>query len=170
MSAQSVPWVVTNFALVGVAFWTIVLVGAWFRAGPLVQAGLVTSFELKTFLWGAFAIIGGSSAGFWIVQELTNTHDMRCLTLFPPRSTASIAFWIIQAAVSGVTLWWLWARNGGDVLARLAPVFTRGPVLERTYDKSRVRLAVSALAVLALLGGLITHSIHPAATSLCSAI
>lgn len=170
MSAKTVPWAITNFALFGVVFCAVYLVGAWFRAAPLVQAGLVTRSEVKTFLWGAFAVVGGSSAGLWMVQALTNTHDMNCLNLFPPRSTAAIALWIMQAAVSGVTLWWLWARNGDDVLARLAPVFTRGPVLERTYDRSRVRLVVSALAVLAPVGNVIMHLIRPAASSICSPI
>jgi hypothetical protein len=118
------------------------------RAGPLIQAGRVARSEVTRFLWAVLAIVGGGSLAFASIEFFAGAENLACLTRFPPQHIAGVASWSIQAGLSGALLWWLWTRNGADVLARLAPIFTRGPVLDRSYDPSDVRLLASAVAVL----------------------
>jgi hypothetical protein len=139
------------------------------RAAALVTSGRITQKELATFVWSTFALLGGAVVAFWAVWELSHVADMTCLMIFP-RRPASIAMWLIQATLSGTIVYWLWFRNGADVLARLAPAFTRGAVVGRAYSASRVKFAVSVLVVVAPMLNIAIQLAQPVLTSACENI
>ncbi len=128
------------------------------RAAALVESGRVTSDEVNTFAWSTFMLVGGAFTADWILTEVTRS-DILCLIVFPPRNAAQLAGWLIQATLSGSTVFWLWARNGADILARLAPAFTSGPVLGREFSRTRVRWFVSAVVIVGPLIAIMTS--HP---------
>jgi len=141
-----------------------------YRAAPLVNAGRITQQELNGFLWRAFALLGSAFVGFWVVLELSHQANMICVMIFPPRSSAGYALWFIQAGLSGTIVYWLWFRNGSDLLARLAPAFTRGAVIGREYSVSRVKYLVSAFVLGAPLLNIAMQVAQPVLTSGCENI
>jgi hypothetical protein len=154
------------FSLFCVAMLGINLLYGRRRAAALVASGRVTSYELNTFAWSTFMLVGGAFMAFWIVTEIART-DLLCLIVFPPRRAAQLAVWTIQATFSGTTVYWLWARNGADILARLAPAFTRGPVLGREFSPTRVRWLVSAFVIVAPLIAIMAQLSHPGIAPAC---
>ena len=140
------------------------------RAAALVNSGRVTQKELVAFVWSTFFLLGGAVVAFWAVWELSHVGDMACFMIFPPRRPGGMAMWLIQAALSGTIVYWLWFRNGADVLARLAPAFTRGAVVGREYSASRVKFTVSVLVVAAPMLNIAIQLAQPALTSVCENI
>ena len=145
------------------------LVGRY-RAAQLVKSGRVTQQELNAFLWRTFALLGGAFVGFWAVLELSHQNNMVCVMIFPPRSAAGYSLWLIQAGLSGTIVFWLWFRNGSDVLARLAPAFTRGAVIGREYSASRVKYLVSAFVLGAPVLNIAMQFAEPVLTAGCENI
>jgi len=45
---------------------------------------------------------------------------------------------------------WLWQGGGDEILARMAPVFTRGSITARTFTPRQVRLFVTAIVLVAV--------------------
>jgi len=125
------------------------------RAAVLVTAGKVSEEELSGFVRGAFFLLGGAFALMFLLQTAAGAPDPFCLMQFPPRQTAGWMLWTVQALLSGGLVYWIWARGGDDLLARLAPAFTQGPVLERSFSPTHVRYFLTALAILAPAGNLI---------------
>ena len=131
------------------------------RAQALVTAGRITQEELDNFIRGAALLLGGFFLLAGVLQLLDSAPDPFCLMTFPPQAAFGWAFWVAQGFLSGWIVWWLWARDGGRILAALAPAFTRGPVLQRTLSPRWVRLGVTALAVLAPIGNVIVQLTTP---------
>jgi hypothetical protein len=90
------------------------------RGAALVETGCVTATEINAFTWSVFALLGGAFAAFSLVQAVYGA-EMTCLIILLPRRPAQGAVWLIQTVISGTTLFYLWARNGDDFLARVAP-------------------------------------------------
>jgi hypothetical protein len=141
-----------------------------FRAATLVKSGRVTQRELNGFLWRTFALLGSAFVGFWVVLELSPQANIICLMAFPPRGPAGYALWSIQAGLSGTIVFWLWFRNGSDLLARLAPAFTRGAVIGRQYSGSRVKYLVSAFVLVAPLMNIAAQRAQPVLIAGCKNI
>lgn len=158
-----------HFALILVVVVAVNVLFGRYRATALVDAGRVTKAEVSSFCWGTFGLLGGAFAAWWLVQMAADARDPLCLLQVPPQQPAGIAVWSIQAALSGITLWWLWFRNGADTLARLAPAFTSGPVLERQFSPRAAGLSLSALVVLAPLGNILVQLSGAVPTLSCQA-
>jgi hypothetical protein len=158
------------FSLVCVVVVALNLLYGRHRASALVNAGRVTNEEVSTFTRSAFALVGGSFFAFFLVQETSHAPDMLCLLVFPPRRPAESAVWLIQLILSGTTIYWLWFRGGADVLARLAPAFTHGSVLERKYSTARVGLFISAVVIFGPLMGIVSQLVQPKHLPGCAGI
>jgi len=139
------------FAIVGPAIF--LLVGRA-RAAPLVAAGRVSEDELSGFVRGGFLIAG---FGFLLLlaQKATIPEaQFLCSTQFPPTRASGWVYWTVVVLTSSGLLYWVWARGGDDLLARLAPAFTQGPVLERSFSRTHVRLLITLIAVVPLLANI----------------
>jgi hypothetical protein len=157
------------FSLICVALVGVNLLYGRHRAAALVESGRVTSYELNSFAWSTFVLVGGAFTCFWIIEQVART-DILCLIVFPPRRAAQLAGWLIQATLSGTTVFWLWARNGADILARLAPAFTSGPVLGREFSSTRVKWLISAFVVVGPLLAILTQLSHPGMAPGCEKV
>jgi hypothetical protein len=131
------------------------------RAAPLVASGRLTQEELDRFARGCALIFGGFFLGGGTLQLLAGYPDPFCLATFPPRNGYGLALWLGQTALSGRIVWWLWAHDGARILAAVAPAFTNGPVLTRTYAPRTVRLFVTAVVVLGPLGNILVQVNQP---------
>ena len=125
------------------------------RAAKLVGTGRVSEDELSSFTRGAVVLFGGFFLFTFLVQTVVGDPDPFCLMRFPPIREAEWMLWCGQALLSGGIVYWLWARGGDDLLARLAPAFTQGPVLERTYSATRVRNFVTAVVIVAPVSNIV---------------
>jgi hypothetical protein len=140
------------------------------RGTALVNAGRVTTRELDGFVLRVFVVFSVSFLLVGVLLALSQESDMFCLIVFPPRHIWGAAFWLGQIVLSGSVVWWMWARNGADLLSRIAPVFTRGSVLERRFSRKVVRLVVTSVAVLAPVSNILIQLNQPMFRAACSAI
>jgi hypothetical protein len=158
------------FILIALPVIGINLILGRYRAAALVKSGRITQQELNTFVWRAFALLGSAFVGLWAALELSHQTNMVCVMTFPPRSIAGYALWLVQAALSGTIVFWLWFRDGADVLARLAPAFTRGIDIGSVYSALRVKYWVSAFVLGAPLLNIAMQWIYPVLVSGCENI
>src|SRR6185503_2826266 len=150
-----------------IVFATIVLnvVTGRRRAAALVAENRVTDDELREFtrnLMVGSALYCLSLAG---IQRAGHFADPLCALAFPPTSGYGIAAWIVVAGTTSLILRWLWSP-GGELLARVAPAFTRGPV-SRTFSATRVRAFVTGLLIVALGGNIAVQLATPELASRC---
>jgi len=131
------------------------------RAASLVAAGRLTEEELDSFIRGCSVLFIGFFMGSGVLQLLGQYPDPFCLMRFPPTTGYGVLLWLGQATISCYTIWWLWARDGARILAAVAPAFTSGPTLTRTYSPRKVRLFVTALVVLAPVGNILVQLHEP---------
>ncbi len=88
-----------------------------------------------------------------LIQSTGGYVDLFCLMEFlPPRSIAGIAFWLLQAVVVMAGLAWLWFGAGGEMLARVGPVFTRHSSADAVLTPGAVRMFVTVWLLAANLG------------------
>jgi hypothetical protein len=123
------------------------------KARVLVETGRITRDELDMFCKTAFLSFGGIFAlmGFW--QHVGGFPHPLCLVPFPPVTQAGWGWYATYAAAVVLCLWWLWMRNGADLLARIGPAFLNGPV-DRVFQPRTTALVVTAVILLALVGGI----------------
>ena len=136
------------FAIIGPA--VFLLVGRA-RAAPLVAAGRVSEDELSGFVRGGFLIAGFGFLLLLVQKATVPEAQFLCSSQFPPTRASGWVYWTVVALTSSGLLYWVWARGGDDLLARLAPAFTQGPVLERSFSATRVRYFITVLVVAPLL-------------------
>jgi hypothetical protein len=141
-----------------------------YRSRALIEAGVTTADEISRFVRCAFALLGGAFFAFWLIQVQDSSTDMFCLMQFPPATVSGAAVWTVQALLSGTVVWWLWLRDGHEILARVAPAFTSGAIGNRQYSPTRVRFVVTALVVGAPLMNIVMQLVQPGHLSLCQAI
>lgn len=143
-------------------FWLVLLVVVAFtlihgrrRASVLVAEGRVSKEELNQLVRWAALLFGGSALLLGVLQAGMDTANPACLAVFPPRGTAGTVAWTLQAIASVGLLYWLWQRNGADLLARVAPAFLQGPVRGRAFSPGRIRLLLTLVIVVAPLGNIL---------------
>jgi hypothetical protein len=153
MSGSPVDLVFRYFWVLGVVVVGANVLTGRRKAGALVDTGRVTQDELDAFCKSAFLILGGVFAlmGFW--QHVGGFPHVLCLMPFPPVTQAGWGWWATHAAAVVLCLWWLWTRNGADLLARIAPAFLNGPV-DRVFQPRTTALVVTGVILLALVSGI----------------
>ena len=149
------------FWLVLIAVVAINLAYGKYRSRALIEAGVTTADEVSKFVRSAFALLGGAFLAFWLIQVQDSSTDMFCLMQFPPTTIAGTAVWTVQALLSGTIVWWLWVREGHEILAHRAPAFTSGAIRNRQYSPTRVRLVVTTLVVDAPLMNIVMQLAQP---------
>src|SRR5437879_6517734 len=121
-------------------FWLFVLVvllinlaiGHW-KARALVTAGRLSDEERRDFTRNAFLALSIYFLLLTGIQFASRLSDPLCLTQFPPRTTFGVGTWVVMAGGLVLFLKWLWQGSGSEILARMAPAFTRGSVTARTF-------------------------------------
>ena len=167
-----------GFQPVGVSTWlpvtlaglVVILLVARIRAVPLVRAGHISQQDLNRVMFWSAAVVVGVSLAIALIQSLSAEPDVFCLSTFPPRHTAGMAYWFLQLLLDGGMVWWVWARDGDVLLARIAPIFTRGSVLRRRFSPATVRLVVTAMAVGGPLSAILVQQIRPGLHAGCSVL
>lgn len=142
------PWLVLGPGLILLSH-----VVAGRKASARIAAGQLTDREWRSFLRGLAAALLPYAVLVSLIQSASGYVDLFCVMEFlPPRSTAGIAFWILQAIVVIAGLVWLWFGAGGEVLARVGPVFTRHASADAVFGPGTVRVVVTLWLLVANLG------------------
>lgn len=170
MSEPAFDTLMRHFWLLLIAVVAINLAYGRYRCRTLIKAGVVTADEVSRFVRSAFVLLGGAFFLFWLIQSRNPSTDPMCLIQFPPATGSAAAVWAVQALLSGTIVWWLWARNGHEILARVAPAFMSGPIGTRQFSPTRVRLLVTALVVGAPLMNIIMQLAQPSQLAVCQVI
>ncbi len=161
MTPDAVPFVFRNawlFILLAVA---INIVYGRTRAAKLVAAGRLSEEELSAFVRGALILFGGTALGMRLIQYAAGASDPLCLMQFPPATSIGWVPWVAQLFLSAWLIRWVWTEGGDERLARLAPAFTSGPVLERSFAPMRVRYFITAVVILAPVGNIVVQLLSP---------
>ena len=135
-------------------------IGHW-KARALVAAGRLTDEERREFTRSA---VLASSIYFFLlagIQFASHLRDPLCLTQFPPRTSYGVASWVVMAGGLILLLKWLWQGGGDEILARMAPVFTRGSITARTFTPGPVRLFVTTIVVVAVCAYIVMQLVVP---------
>ena len=149
------PWL-----FVGPGF-ILVSLGLYQRLGPLVDAGRVTPEERRRFAIGLACWALALTAAAAAIQIGSATRVFMCLAYFPPRSVAGILLWALNGLTCAALLYWLWFRNGADLLARTGPsLIQRNPTSNR-YRLGPTRTIASAFVVLGAVGGPLQIMLSP---------
>jgi hypothetical protein len=135
-------------------------IGYW-KARALVAAGRLTNEERREFTRSA--VLASSIYCFLLtgIQIASHLRDPRCLIQFPPRTSYGVATWVVMVGGLILLLKWLWQGGGDEILARMAPVFTRGSITERTFAPRPVRLVVTTIVVVAACAYLVMQLMVP---------
>ena len=142
------PWLVLG---PGLLILSRVMAGP--KASGRIAAHQLTDREWRSFMRGVVAAVLTYSLLVTLIQVAGGYGDFFCLMGFlPPRSIAGAAFWILQAAFVVAGLVWLWFGAGGEVLARVGPVFTRYTSADTVFDRRSVRIVVTVWLLASNLG------------------
>jgi hypothetical protein len=144
-------------------------VGHW-KARALIAAGRISEEERREFTRGAIVASSIYCLLLTAIQFASHANNPFCLTRFPPTGTYGVATWVVMAGGLVLFLKWLWQGTGGDVLARMAPVFTRGSITERTFSVQRVRVFLTSIVLIALLGGIVIQLAVPELRPICHTV
>jgi hypothetical protein len=158
LSNSAFGFLARNASLIG-----SVLFAGWLlllrrRARALVAAGRVTSADVVVGFWGGLAVICGSGVLLWLLQTYSGYNLAVCLMAGAPRAMAQWAAWLIMLSTCGVTLWWVYARGGADVLARLEPAFSGFQDRPSALTARQVRLGVLAIVALVPAAAIFTST------------
>lgn len=137
-----------HIALVGFALVAASLIYVRRQARPLIEAGVVTRAETDGFVKWAIVLFAGAAIAMWLLQGLAANSNPACLMQVPPTGSSALGLWLLQAIFSAILLWWLWARDGADFLARIAPAFMSGARKQYHYTPKQLRLVITGLVVL----------------------
>src|SRR5262249_16928824 len=130
----------------------------------------ISQRELNRAMFWSAAVVVGVSLVLALVQSLSAEPDVVCLSTFPPRHTAGMAYWFLQLLLDGGIVWWVWAGDGDVLLARIAPAFAGGSVLRRRVSPATVRLVVTAMAVGGPLTAILIQLVRPGLHAGCSVL
>ena len=131
------------------------------RARALVANGRLTEDERHDFVRGATIwSIGycGVQAG---IQWLSHAVNPICLLSFPPHGAYGMLSWAVSTGTVILLLRWLWQGTGADILARIAPAFLNQAYVRREFTPKQVRLFLTGLMVLAMVGNLVAFAAMP---------
>jgi hypothetical protein len=155
------PWIFRYFWFICAAFMLVNIVIWQRRLAVVVEHGNATKPEMDRFIrWVSLCLIGGPlllgivglGAGWSspLCSGIMSFADM-------PRATVSM---ITLSGWAGL-LWWVWRGNGADFLARVAPAFRQRPSYDKSYSRSLVRFAVTAMVLVGGVGSVITWRTTP---------
>ena len=136
-----------NIGLLGVPFGAIFAWQIKRMAQVHVVAGRVTASEVSGLAQGAFALLSVAGIAQWLLFRFSSADNLMCLLSFPPTEPAGFGIWSLQFAISVFILWWLWERNGADLVYRLLPESSRGHALS-VKSAQGVRLFITTLVFL----------------------
>jgi hypothetical protein len=148
MSRTSFELVPRHIALVGFALVAASLIYVRRQASPLIEAGIVTRAETDGFVKWAIGLFAVAAIAMWLLQGLAANSNPACLLRVPPAGSAALGLWLLHTIFSAILLWWLWARDGADFLARIAPAFMSGARHKFHYTPRQLRLVITGLVVL----------------------
>jgi hypothetical protein len=142
------------FMLVNVAIWRQ-------RLTTIVSRGLATKTETDRFIrWVAAWLVGGPLA-LGIIGLVAGWSSPLCAGVLTFDSVATSLSSLIVLAGWAALLWWIWRAGGASFLARVAPALGQRPSFDRRYSESLVSVAVTALVVVAGVGGAIVWRTIP---------
>jgi len=148
MSATYFELVQRHIAVIGFALVAASLIYGRRHASHLIDAGIITRQEMDGFVKWTLRLFGAAAIAMWLLQGLAqNSNNPACLMRVPPAEPAAVGLWLLQAAFSAVLLWWVWARNGAEFLARVAPAFAPSTSNQSRYTPGRIRLATTTLVL-----------------------
>jgi hypothetical protein len=169
MSTTPFELVQRHIVILGFALVAANLIYVRRKARPLIDSGVVTRSEVDGLVKQGIALFALAATALWLLQGFTANPHPSCLARFPPSDSAGVGLWLIQATFSAIVLWWLWARNGAELLARMAPAFMPGTAIQRQYSPRQLRLAITGLVLLVPLWVIGLQEIIPM-EGLCKAI
>ena len=143
---------------IGIAHW---------RAKALIASGRLSVDELNDFTRGAVVASSTYCLLLAAIQFASHVRDPFCLTQFPPKGPFGAATWVVMAGGMVLLLKWLWQGRGADVLARIAPALTRGSVTARFFTPRQVKLFVTAIVALAIVGSVAMQLAVPGLNPVC---
>ena len=155
------PWIFRYFWFIAAAFMLANVLTVRRRLEPLVERGIADRGEVDRFgLWlTAWFVIGPLIFG--MIGLLAGWSSPFCGGVMQfdtgPRLFLSIANLVIWASV----LWWIWRGGGDDFISRAGPALGRVPSYDRRYSPKLVRVAGTALILVAALGGMISWRTMP---------
>jgi cytochrome bd-type quinol oxidase subunit 2 len=155
------PGVLGFFWLLAAAAMLVNVVVAHLRTRVLVQTGQVSEAERRAFSRGAAIALVGFCLLLQVIVWLTGESRIECLAAFPPNTPASWASSLVTAVAWIVLVWWIWRGAGAERLAYFGPALIGLRIRRTPYSPVQVRRVVTAIVLLAILGGAVASYVVP---------
>jgi len=155
------PAILPYFWLLSAAVMLVSVALVHRRARILVRRKQVSEAERRAFSRGAALVVLVFCLLLQAIVWLTGEGRPECLAAFPPNTAASWAGSVVTLGAWSALLWWVWRGTGAVQLARFGPAFMPGREPQTSYSPAQVRRAITAIVVLATLGGAIASQVAP---------
>lgn len=123
------------------------------RVPALVDRGVISVEEGGRFIRVALVGLCGPTLLLGIISLAAGWSDPFCSQGLSFADLPSAAAAIVTVASQVVALAWVWFGSGAQLLGRVAPVLARRRGGIRQYSPRAVRIAVTLLAIVSLIGG-----------------
>ena len=128
------------------------------RLRQLEALGGVSRTEADRFLRGAVIAFVAFALASELILALSGWPEPQCLLSGPLTAPATLAMTAITLVAWALLLWWVWVGQGAQMLARIGPaLFTRGQVTKREFSASVVRVAVTGIVAVSLIGSFVAR-------------
>lgn len=139
-------FVCAAFLLVNILIWRS-------RLPALVDRGVISVEEGDRFIRVALIGLCGPTLLLGIISLAAGWSDPFCSQGLSFADTPSAAAASVTVASQVAALAWVWFGSGAQLLGRVAPLFARRRGGIRQYSARAVRIAVTLLATVSLIGG-----------------
>lgn len=136
--------------LLNVAIWHV-------RLARLVSAGRASREEVSRFLRGVLVALTGYSLAAEAIVLGAGWPSALCFYSGAWSSPGTLAMLVLTGGCYVLLLWWVWAGEGADILARLGPALGRR-VRDEPYSPTAVRVFITAMLAVVCVGIVINRS------------
>ena len=123
------------------------------RVNKLLSQGRISEDERDSFVRAIVFGLGVPCLALGVIALWARYPNPSCVRIPSFHDKASAASSLVVIAMWAAILRWVWIGPGADLLSRIGPVLLNLPMWSTTYSPRIVRLVVTALVLIAAVGG-----------------